>query len=123
MAARSRSVFGDITNGIQSTDAAAALGGKKTLKSERKADDVDARDATNPQAVTEYVNDMSARRVEVGRRLGAAVRRERPKRDPNDAAERRGLGLDDAADNPRWDRGTAAAGRHATLDPSAASSG
>jgi cyclin B len=58
MAARSRSVFGDITNGIQSTDAAAALGGKKTLKSERKADDVDARDATNPQAVTEYVNDM-----------------------------------------------------------------
>ena len=58
------------------------MGTKKTLKSERKADDVDARDASNPQvrtpslphrvrngdardasnpqAVTEYVNDMYA---------------------------------------------------------------
>ena len=36
------------------------LAGKKTLKSERKPDDVDARDASNPQAVTEYVNDMRA---------------------------------------------------------------
>ena len=40
------------------------LAGKKTLKSERKPDDVDARDASNPQAVTEYVNDMRAPGVE-----------------------------------------------------------
>jgi cyclin B len=52
----SRAVFGDITNA--GADPVAALGGKKPLKSERKADDVDARDASNPQAVTEYVNDM-----------------------------------------------------------------
>jgi cyclin B len=51
----SRAVFGDITN---AGDSVAALAGKKPLKSERKADDVDARDASNPQAVTEYVNDM-----------------------------------------------------------------
>ena len=53
----SRAVFGDITN---AGDSVAALAGKKPLKSERKADDVDARDASNPQAVTEYVNDMRA---------------------------------------------------------------
>ena len=45
----SRAVFGDITN---AGDSVAALAGKKPLKSERKADDVDARDASNPQAVT-----------------------------------------------------------------------
>ena len=51
----------DITNAaLSGADSTAALGTKKTLKSERKADDVDARDASNPQAVTEYVNDMYA---------------------------------------------------------------
>jgi|Transcript_32667 cyclin B len=57
----SRRAFQDITNAaLSGADSTAALGTKKTLKSERKADDVDARDASNPQAVTEYVNDMYA---------------------------------------------------------------
>ena len=55
-----RRAFTDITNNLTGCDSAATLAGKKTLKSERKADDVDARDASNPQAVTEYVNDMYA---------------------------------------------------------------
>ncbi|KAJ1459441.1 cyclin-like protein [Pelagophyceae sp. CCMP2097] len=57
----SRRAFQDITNSLAESGSVATLPGtKKTLKSERKADDVDARDASNPQAVTEYVNDMYA---------------------------------------------------------------
>ena len=45
------------------------------LKSERKADDVDARDASNPQAVTEYVNDMRAAASALYRLFFAAAAR------------------------------------------------
>ena len=68
----SRAVFGDITN---AGDSVAALAGKKPLKSERKADDVDARDASNPQAVTEYVNDMRAAASALYRLFFAAAAR------------------------------------------------
>ena len=68
----SRAVFGDITN---AGDSVAALAGKKPLKSERKADDVDARDASNPQAVTEYVNAMRAAASAIYRLIFAAAAR------------------------------------------------
>ncbi|KAJ8604708.1 hypothetical protein CTAYLR_006544 [Chrysophaeum taylorii] len=63
MSTMHRRVFTDITNDANNRSAAseaATAPGKKPLKSDRKADDVDARDATNPQACTDYVNDMYA---------------------------------------------------------------
>ena len=48
----SRRAFADITN-RDGSETATNAGAKKALKSERKADDIDARDAKNPQAVTE----------------------------------------------------------------------
>lgn len=50
----------DITNNRESETATSLPPGKKPLKSDRKPDDVDARDAENPQACTDYVNDMYA---------------------------------------------------------------
>jgi len=61
LAMASRRAFQDITNSLAESGSVATLpGSKKTLKSERKADDVDARDASNPQAVTDYVEEMYA---------------------------------------------------------------
>mmetsp|Transcript_17541 Transcript_17541/g.22878 ORF Transcript_17541/g.22878 Transcript_17541/m.22878 type:complete len:305 (-) Transcript_17541:465-1379(-) len=59
---QSRRAFKDITTSANNGTAseAATRVGKKPLKSERKPDEIDARDANNPQACTEYVNDMYA---------------------------------------------------------------
>lgn len=55
---RAQDITNDTNNRSASEAATALPAGKKPLKSDRKPDDVDMRDATNPQACTEYVNDM-----------------------------------------------------------------
>ena len=102
-AGRPESRTQDITNNLTGCDSAATLAGKKTLKSERKADDVDARDASNPQAVTEYVNDMCV--------SGATRSRGRRRARANETADGRAAPSAVRASRPALRRGAASGTR------------